>query len=97
MSPRNLKCSEFLATGCKKNFHPPPKKYLWVERGLYTMENKDANTDYQKVVRVGNQKSEIVEITIGIIFFCFQVGSFQVLPEKNHPHLKCQFPPKIPI
>ena len=24
-------------------------------------------------------------------------GSFQVLPKKNHPHLKCQFPPKTPI
>ena len=31
------------------------------------MENKYANTDYQKLVRVGEQKWEIVEITIGII------------------------------
>ena len=27
----------------------------------------------------------------------FYTGSFQVPPEKNHPQLKCQFPPKIPI
>ena len=33
------------------------------------MENKDTNTDYQKVVRVGDQKWKIVEITIEIIFF----------------------------
>ena len=32
------------------------------------MENKDTNTDYQKVVRVGDQKWEIVETTFGIIF-----------------------------
>ena len=71
------------------------------------MENKDKNIDYQKFVRVGDQKWEIVEITIRIIFFClgfafsiFYTRSFQVPPEKNHPHLKCrkcQFPPKISI
>ena len=31
------------------------------------------------------------------LFTIFYRGSFQVPPEKNHPHLKCQFPPKIPI
>ena len=36
--------------------------------GVYAMENKDIKTDYQKVFRVGEQKSEMVEITIGIIF-----------------------------
>ena len=32
-------------------------------------------------------------------FVCtiFYTGSFQVSPEKNHSHLKYQFPPKIPI
>ena len=65
------------------------------------MENNDTNTDYHKFVRVGDQKWEIVEITIGIIFFfffclryvftIFYTGSFQVPPKKNHP------PPKVPI
>ena len=53
----------------------------------------------------GDQKWEIVEITIGFFFFfylrfvftIFNTGSFQVPPKKNHPHLQCQFPPKIPI
>ena len=36
--------------------------------GLYTIKNKDTNRDYQKFVRVGDQKREIIEITIGIIF-----------------------------
>ena len=58
------------------------------------MENNDTNTDYHKFVRLGDQKWEIVEITIGIIFY---TGSFQVPPKKKSPHLKCQFPPKIPI
>ena len=31
------------------------------------------------------------------VFSIFYVGSFQVPPEKNHCHLKCQFPHKIPI
>ena len=35
------------------------------------MENNDTNTDYPKFVRVGDQKWEIVEITIGIIFLFF--------------------------
>ena len=37
------------------------------------MENKDTNTDYEKFVRVGDQKWEIVEITIRIIFFCYEI------------------------
>ena len=68
------------------------------------MEIKDTNTDYQKFVRAGDHKSEIVEITIRIIFFClrfkftiFYTGSFQVPPEKYHPHLESQSPPKILI
>ena len=36
------------------------------------MENKDTNMDYQQIVMVGNEKWGIVEITIGIIFFCLR-------------------------
>ena len=67
------------------------------------MENNDTNTNH-KLVRVEDQKWELVEITIGIIFLClryvftiFYTGSFQVSTKKNYPHLTCQFPPKIPI
>ena len=31
------------------------------------------------------------------VFTIFYTGSFQAPPKKNHHHLKCQFPPKIPI
>ena len=31
------------------------------------------------------------------VFTIFYTASFQVPPEKNHPYLKSQFPPKIPI
>ena len=63
------------------------------------MENEDTNTDYQKLVRVGNKKWDIVEITIGIFFFfclgfvftILYTGSFQVSPGKNHSQ------PKVPI
>ena len=69
------------------------------------MENKDTNTEYHKFVSVGDQKWDIVEITIGIFFFLcvrfvftvFYTGSFQVPPKKNQPNLKYQFPPKISI
>ena len=36
--------------------------------GAYSMENKDTNTDYYEVVSVEDQKREILEITIKIIF-----------------------------
>ena len=39
----------------KKKLAPHKKKYLWVG-GLYTMENNNANTDYHKFVRLGDQK-----------------------------------------
>ena len=68
------------------------------------MENKDTNTDSQKFVRVGDQKWAIIEIASEYHFFAwnfyslfFYTGSFQVPPEKNHSHLKCQFSPKIQI
>ena len=35
------------------------------------MENNDTNTDYHNFVRVMDEKQEIVEIIIGIIFFYF--------------------------
>ena len=37
-------------------------------KGVHTMENKDANTDYPKSVTVGDQNWEIAEFTIGIFF-----------------------------
>ena len=62
------------------------------------MENSDTDTDYQKVVRVGDQPGEIVEITIRIISFLWRLvftilyaGNFLVLPERKLP------PHKVPI
>ena len=43
------------------------------------MENKDTNTDHQKVVRVGDQVWEIVDITIQSGSFCFFVWDFYSL------------------
>ena len=97
----------FPGPSCKtrKNLAPPPpqKKILWLG-GVYTMEDKDTNTDCQKFVRVGDQKWDIVEITIGIIFFtwdlyslCFIQGVFKSHLKKITPPLKCQFSPKTPI
>ena len=37
------------------------------------MESNDTKTEYQEVVRVGDQKWEMVEITIGIILFKFEI------------------------
>ena len=54
------------------------------------MENKDTNTDYQKVVGVGDQIWEILETAIEIFFFFLRflftilyIGSFEVPPEKK--------------
>ena len=57
-APRNLTRQDK-----KKKIISPQKNICWV----YTMEKKDTNTDYQKVVWVGDQ-SEIVETTFGINF-----------------------------
>ena len=43
-------------------------KKIFLGGGVYTMENKDTNTEYQRIVRVGDQKWEIVEFTMGIFF-----------------------------
>ena len=99
-----MKFSQPLAAKYKQILSSSKKIFLGRGSTVYTMDNKDANIEYQTVVGVGDQKWEIVEITIGISFFCLKfvfttsdTGSFQVPPEKNHPHLRCQFPPKIPI
>ena len=61
------------------------------------MENKDTNTDYQKVVRVGDQKWEIVETTFGIIFL-FEIRIHYFLyREFSSPTWKKSPPPKVPI
>ena len=66
------------------------KKKKKLGAGVYIMENKDTNTDYQKVVRVVDQMWDTVGITIRIIFLfkiCVIFLSFHVPPEKNYPHL----------
>ena len=86
----------FPTPSCKieKNVLACTKRYIFVGRvgGAYNMENKDTNT-----------KWEIVEITIGTIFFFFFVsyslffiqGVSKSHMKKNNPHLKCHSPPKI--
>ena len=51
------------------------------------MENKDTKTDYQEVVRVDEQKWEMVEI---IHYFLYIYGIFK-------SHLKKITPPKVSI
>ena len=58
-----------IATKYKTILSPSKKIFLGNGSTVYTMGNKDANTDYQKVVRVGDQKLKIVEIAIRISFF----------------------------
>ena len=101
--PRNLKFCQLLTTRHKKIL-APTKRYLWVEGEVYTMQNMDTNTDYKKVITVGDWAWEIAENTIRIIFFVwdlyslfFKQGAFKSHLKKNKSHLKCQFPPKIPI
>ena len=63
------------------------------------MENNDANTDYHKFVRLGDQKWEILEITIGIInfFFAWDLHSLFFIQGDFKSHLKKSPPPKVPI
>ena len=58
------------------------------------MENKDINSDYQKVVNVGDWKWVILEITIEI-FFCLRF--IFLYREFSSPTWKKLPPPKVPI
>ena len=62
------------------------------------MENKDTNTDYQKFLRVGDQKWEIVEIIIAIIYclleICIHYFSYRELLSLTW---KKSSPPKVSI
>ena len=61
------------------------------------MKNKDTNTGYQNIVRVGDQRSETLKNKSELSFLFetqlhyFHTGYFQVPPEKKSP------PPKGPI
>ena len=70
------------------------------EGGVYTMENNETNTDHHKLVRVRNQKWEIVEITIGTIFFFFfawDLYSLFFIQGVFKSHLKKSPPTEKPI
>ena len=89
-SPRNMKSSQHLVTrhGKKKKI-VPTKKYLWVG-GVYTMEKKDTNTDYQKFIGVGDQHSLFFFFAWDLYSLFFILGVFK-------SHLKKSPPPKVPI
>ena len=53
------------------------------------MENKDTRTDYQELVSVGDQKRDMVEITIGITFlFEIHIHYFSYIQGIFMSHLK---------
>ena len=61
------------------------------------MKNKDTKKDYQKVVRVGDQKSEIAETTFGTIFCLRFIFTIFLYKEFSSPTWKISPPPKMPI
>ena len=61
------------------------------------MENNDTNLDYTKFARVGDQKWEIVEITIGITFLLEISIYYFLYREFSSPTWKKSPPPKVPI
>ena len=58
------------------------------------MENKDTNTDYYTVVRVGDQKWQIAEITTRITFVW---DLYFLYKEFSSPIWKKSPPPTVPI
>ena len=90
-----------LAHPLEKNISSPQYKKIFVVRGgeVYTMENKDTMTDYQELARVGNQRWDMVKITIWIIFFClgFIFIIFYIYREFSSPICKNLPPHKVPI
>ena len=92
---KKFKFSQPLAARYKKKFSPTKKIYLWV--GVYTMENKNTKTDYHEVVRVGDQKWEMVEITNTIVFFVWDSCSLFFIQGISKSHLEKINLPKRPI
>ena len=89
-----MKSSQPLATRHEKTKLAPHKKSSCGQGEVYAMENKDTNTDYQEVVRgpkVINCRNynQYQFLCLKFVFTIFYTGSFQVLPEKIYPHLKC--------
>ena len=74
-----------------KKFSPRQKNYLWIggsnnnERGPKVRNRRNYN------------RSLFFCFCLRFVFTIFYTGSFQVPPKKNHPHLQCQFLPKIPV
>ena len=54
--PRNLKYSQALATKYEKKISPPQKKIFVGRREYIPWKIMITNTDYQKFVRLGDQK-----------------------------------------
>ena len=68
---------------------------------VYTTENKDTKTDYQKGEIMRNCRNYkqnhlfLCLFEIRIQDFLYREFSFHVLPEKNYHHLKCESHPKF--
>ena len=113
----SLSLHDWLLMALWKFIVPPiknvPKKFEILSAPSYKTRKKFLAPQYfgkwyndrlPEVVRAGDQKWEMVEITIGVFFFVWDSCSllfiytenFQVAPKKNHPHPKCQFPTKTP-
>ena len=61
------------------------------------MENNDTNIDYTKFARVGDQKWELVEITIRITFLLEIAIYYFLYREFSSSTWKKSPPPKVPI
>ena len=95
--PQDLKFSLPIAKRYKKIWSPSKKIFLGSGSTVYTMDNKDTNTDCLKVVRVGGQKWKIVEITVRISFFVWVSYSLLLIQGVFKSHLKKLPPPKVPV
>ena len=88
--PKKFEIFQAYSYKTHKKIFPSTKKIFvsggW--GGVYTMENKDTNTDYQKVVRVGDKKWEIVETTFGITFFVWDSYSLYFIKKVFKSHMK---------
>ena len=68
---------------------------MWV--GIYTMENKDTNIDYQKFFSLEDQKWEIVENTFGITFLFEIYIHYFLCRQFSKPTWKKPTPATMPI
>ena len=97
-SPRNMKSSQHLVTRHEKKKNSPHKK-IFVGRGSIYHGKEGYKYRLPEIYWGWGPTLTLFFFLLEICIHYFSYWEFSspTWKKSNHPHLKCQFPPKIPI